>query len=93
MLLECCCAGSATLLRPLIAPAFLLPPTQAPSVWVPLQLVGATAGATIAFLLPGMLALHLARWRWAGGGAGGLLLLLAGLLLFAAGTAAVALRL
>ncbi len=28
------------------------------SIWVPLQLVGATAGALIAFVFPGMLALH-----------------------------------
>ena len=30
---------------------------------MPLQLVGATAGAAIAFLLPGALALSLASWR------------------------------
>lgn len=36
------------------------------SIWVPLQLVGATAGALIAFVFPGMLALHPAGHGGAG---------------------------
>lgn len=36
------------------------------SIWVPLQLVGATAGALIAFAFPGMLALHPAGHGGAG---------------------------
>lgn len=64
---------------------------QVPSIWGPLQLVGATAGAAIAFVLPGLLALSLARWRvCSGGGAGGVLLMAVGVLLAAAGIAGAA---
>lgn len=64
---------------------------QMPSIWQPLQLVGATAGAAIAFILPGLLALSLAGWRvCSGGGAASLLLILLGALLAAAGIAGAA---
>ncbi|KAL4440229.1 hypothetical protein ABPG75_003230 [Micractinium tetrahymenae] len=57
-----------------------------PSVWAPLQLLGATSGSAIAFILPGALALSMAGWRlWGWAGAQGLLLILVGLLLAAAG--------
>jgi hypothetical protein len=61
---------------------------QLPSVWKPLQLVGSTAGATIALLLPGCLALaqghgRLGSWE----GVEGLLLIGVGLLLAVAGVA------
>ncbi|PRW39228.1 putative sodium-coupled neutral amino acid transporter 6 [Chlorella sorokiniana] len=59
-----------------------------PSIWEPLRLVGATAGAAIAFILPGALALSLAGWRLcSGGGAGGMLLIAVGLLLVVTGIA------
>lgn len=50
--------------------------------------MGATAGATMAFVLPGTLALSLAGWRLSSGvGAGGLLLIAAGMLLAVTGIA------
>lgn len=62
-----------------------------PTIWEPLQLVGATAGAVIAFILPGALALSLARWRLcSGGGAGCLLLIAVGALLAVTGIAGMA---
>lgn len=66
---------------------------QVPSIWEPLQLVGATAGAAIAFILPGALALSLTSWRLcSGGGAGGLLLMAVGLLLAVTGIAGTVVR-
>ena len=41
----------------------------APSIWEPLELLGATAGAAIAFVLPGVLAASMVGWRLRGGGA------------------------
>lgn len=60
----------------------LLPSLQAPSIWLPLQLVGCTAGAASMLLLPGVLACTMAGWRLRGA-----LLLLPGGLLAAAGLA------
>lgn len=57
-------------------------PLQAPSLWLPLQLVGCTAGAASMLLLPGALACTLGGWRRRG-----VLLLLLGLLMMAAGFA------
>ena len=69
------------------------PLMQLPSVWKPLQLLGATAGAVIACVLPGCLALSLVHWRlWSGAGAGGVLLIALGLVLAVAGIASVALH-
>ncbi len=66
----------------------LLSCLQLPSVWLPLQLIGSTAGAMVAFVLPGTLALTAAGWRPVGAaGLWGLVLVLFGLLLAAAGIA------
>lgn len=55
-------------------------------MWTPLLLVGATAGTTVAFILPGTLAFSLAGWRLGSrGGVGGLLLVLLGSGLMIAG--------
>lgn len=60
-------------------------------VWLPLQLVGATAGAALICILPGALSLSLAGWRLGTvGGSGGVLLVCTGLLLAAAGIAGAA---
>lgn len=61
---------------------------QVPSVWLPLQLVGATAGAAIVCILPGALSLSQAGWRLGTSvGSGGALLIATGLLLAATGIA------
>ena len=64
-----------------------------PSVWLPLQVVGTTAGSAIAFVLPGLLRLELEEGRRSAAAAGAALLVGLGLLQFLAGTLAVALRL
>lgn len=62
--------------------------SQVPSVWTPLQLIGATAGAAMAFILPGALALSLDGWQLRSrGGAAGLALIPLGALLAVAGIA------
>ncbi|EFN52813.1 hypothetical protein CHLNCDRAFT_138482 [Chlorella variabilis] len=71
-----------------ILAAVYLVAVSLPSVWKPLQLLGATAGAVIACVLPGCLALSLVHWRlWSGAGAGGVLLIALGLVLAVAGIA------
>jgi hypothetical protein len=75
---------------PACLPASLM---QLPSVWKPLQLLGATAGAVIACILPGCLALSLGRGRlWSGAGVGGVMLIALGLVLAVAGIASVSLH-
>lgn len=66
----------------------LLSYLQLPSVWAPLQLLGATSGSVLALVFPGALRLAAAGWQpatWAG--SQGLLLVLVGFLLSAAGVA------
>ena len=64
-----------------------------PSVWLPLQVVGATAGSAIAFVLPGLLRLELEAGRRTAAAGGAALLVGLGLVQFLAGTLALALRL
>lgn len=80
---------AASIQRPLALPAS---PLQFPSLWQPLQLIGATAGPLAAFILPGALALSLSGGRLASArGASGLLLTLCGVMLAAGGLAGLAL--
>ncbi len=82
------CLSATTATQTQATEALLHVALQVPSIWEPLQLVGATAGAAIAFILPGALALSLSGWRLcSGGGAGGLLLVAVGLLLASTGIA------
>lgn len=84
-------AGSSRPFHPPASPLHCTAP-QLPSIWVLLQLVGATAGIVIACILPGVLLLHLPAPR-SRRSTGGLLLIAAGLLLSAAGLGGVALQL